>query len=85
MYLVLSPTTQQESMDISNMVTLNSFNYYEWKAKIEILLCRKGIYGVTMALEIDPNALDEKERLHNRKDEAYVFLCLSLSGTSFPY
>ena len=32
-----------------------------------------------MALEIEPNEVVEKEKWHNRKDEAYGFLCLSLS------
>ena len=39
----------------------------------------KGLYTVTMALEIEPNAVVEKARWHNRKDEAYGFLCPSLS------
>ena len=32
-----------------------------------------------MALEIDPNSLAEKARWHNRKDEAYGLISLSLS------
>ena len=48
-------------MDISKIVTLTSFNYYEWKSKIEIILCNKGLYRVTMALEIEPNPIVEKE------------------------
>ena len=75
-------------MDLSNIVTLTSFNYYEWKANIELLLRNKGLYRVTMALEIDLNALAEKARWCNRKDEAYgllsLSLSLSLSGTYFP-
>ena len=66
-------------MDLSNIVTFTSFNYYEWKSNIEILLCNKCLYIVSMALEIEPNAIDEKASLHNMKDEAYGFLCLSLS------
>ena len=73
-------------MDISKIVTLTSFNYHEWESKIEILLRSEGLYRVTMALEIKPKAVVEKGKWHNRKDEAYVFLRLSLplSGTSFP-
>ena len=71
-------------MDLSKIVTLTSFNYYECKSKVEILLHNKGLYRVTMALEIEPNALAEKARWHNRKDEAYGLICLSLSGTYFP-
>ena len=75
-------------MYLSKIITLTSFNYYEWKSKFEILLRNKGLYRVTMALEIEPNALAEKSRWHNRKDEAYgllsLSLSLSLSGTYFP-
>ena len=66
-------------MDISNIVTLNSFNYYEWKSKTDILLRNKFLYRVAMALEIEPNALVEKTRRHNRKDETCGFVYLFLS------
>ena len=39
---------------------------------------RKGLYRVTKVLEIEPNAVVEKSRWHNRKDEAYGLLCISL-------
>ena len=61
-------------MDLSKIVTFN-----EWKSKIKILLRSRGLYRVTMALEIEPNAIVEKSRWHNRNDEAYGLLCLSLS------
>ena len=66
-------------MDLSKVTTLNSFIYHEWKSKIEILLCNKGLYRVTVALEVEPNAIVEKAKWHNRKDEVYGLLCLSLS------
>ena len=73
-------------MDLYKIVTLNSFNYHEWKDNIEILFRNKGLYRVTMALEIEPNAVVEKARWHNNKDEDYGLLCLSLSLSSyFPY
>ena len=39
----------------------------------------KGLYRVTMATEVDPNANTEKIKWHNRRDEAYGLLCLSIS------
>ena len=39
----------------------------------------KGIYRVTMATEADPNVAIEKIKWHNRRDEAYGLLCLSVS------
>ena len=46
---------------------------------MEILLRDKGLYRVTMATEGDPNAFAEKIKWHNRRDEAYGLLCLSIS------
>ena len=39
----------------------------------------KYIYWVTMETEGEPNAAAEKIKLHNRRDEAYGILCLSIS------
>ena len=39
----------------------------------------KGLYKVTMAIEAYPNAFAEKIKWHNRRDEAYGLLCLSIS------
>ena len=39
----------------------------------------KGLYIVTMAIEVEPNAAVEKIKWHNRRDDAYGLLCLSIS------
>ena len=39
----------------------------------------KGIYNLTMATKSDPNAAINKIKWHNRRDEAYGLLCLSIS------
>ena len=59
-------------------MVLYLFNFFEWKAEMEILLRVKGLYRVTMAIEANPNAT-EKIKWHNRKDKAYGLLCLSIS------
>ena len=46
---------------------------------MEILLREKCLYRVAMATEADPNAAAEKIKWHNRRDEAYGLLCLSIS------
>src|SRR5713101_4863847 len=46
---------------------------------MEILLREKCLYRVTMATEAEPNAAAEKIKWHNRRDEAYGLLCLSIS------
>ena len=58
---------------------MTPFNYHKWKVKISILLCSKGLYRVTLALENDPNVVIEKYKWHNRLDETYGLLCLSIS------
>ena len=54
------------------------YNYHEWKAKIVILLRSKCLYRVSMDLENEPNVVVEKGKWHNRMDEAYGFICLSI-------
>ena len=66
-------------MDQSQNIILTPFNFFEWKVEIEILLRAKGLYRVTMATEAEPNATAEKTKWHNRRDEAYGLLCLSIS------
>ena len=66
-------------MEQSQKVILTTFNLFEWKAEMEILLREKGLYRVTMATEADPNEATEKIKWHNRRDDAYGILCLSIS------
>ena len=58
---------------------MTPFNLFEWKAEMEIVLRVKGIYKVTMATKAYPNVAAEKIKWHNRRDEAYGLLCLSIS------
>ena len=66
-------------MDQSQKIILTPFNFFEWKAEMEILLRVKGLYRVTMEIEAEPNAATEKIKWHNKRDEAYGLLCLSIS------
>ena len=66
-------------MDQSQKIILTPFNFFEWKVDMEILLRVKGLYRVTMASEVEPNTAADKIKWHNRRDEAYVLLCLSIS------
>ena len=60
-------------------IILNPFNLFKWKDDMEILLREKCLYKVTMETEADPNAAIEKIKSHNRRDQAYDLLCLSIS------
>ena len=66
-------------MDQSQRIILTLFNFFEWIAEMDILLRVKGLYRVTMATEVDPNAVAEKIKWHNKRDKAYGLLCLSIS------
>ena len=46
---------------------------------VESLLRVKGIYRVTMETEAEANAATEKIKWHNKRDEPYGLLCLSIS------
>ena len=66
-------------MEQSQKILLSPFNFFEWKAEMEIFLRVKVLYWVTMETEAEPNVAIEKIKSHNRRDEAYGLLCLSIS------
>ena len=65
-------------MDSPSSIILTPFNYHKWKAKISILWCSRGLYRVTLDLENEPNAVIKKDKWHNRLDEAYGLIFLSI-------
>ena len=51
-----------------------------YKQLVGCLLMRsKGLFRVAMENEVDPNTALEKIKWHNKRDEAYGLLCLSIS------
>ena len=58
---------------------LTPFKFFDWKADMVIQLRSKGLYRVTMGIEVEPNSAVEKDKYFNRLDEAYGLLCLSIS------
>ena len=46
---------------------------------MEIQLRSRGLYRVTMEIEEEPASVIDKARFLNKKDEAFGFLCLSIS------
>ena len=63
-------------MDSPSPIILTPLKYHECKSKIYIILRNRGLYKVTLALENEPNAVIEKDKWHNRLDEAYELLFL---------
>ena len=44
------------------------------------MLRDKVLYRVTMDIEVEPNVATNKIKCHNRRNEAYGLLCLSISS-----
>ena len=63
----------------SSVELLSPFNFHSWKGDMEIQLHAKGLYRVTMDIEEEPASATDKARFLNKKDEAFGFLCLSIS------
>ena len=63
---------------------LTPFNFFAWKAEMEIILREKGLYRVTMATEAEPNAATKKIKWHNRRDEAYGLVSKYIQRPPFP-
>jgi hypothetical protein len=49
-----------EKMDYSSTILLTLHNYLEWKTKILLQLRCRGLYQITMAMEVKPDSYDEK-------------------------
>ena len=58
---------------------LTPFNFHSWKGDMEIQRRSKGLYKLTMDTEEEPGSAIDKSRFLNKKDEAFGFLCLSVS------
>ena len=63
----------------SSVELLTPFNFHSWKGDMEIQLCAKGLYQVTMDTEEEPTHVIDKAIFLNKKDEAFRFLCLFAS------
>ena len=63
----------------SSVDLLTPYNFHTWKGDMEIQMCSIGLYRVTMDTELEPGSVIDKSRFLNKKDEAFGFLCLSIS------
>ena len=63
----------------SSVELLTPFNFHSWKGDMEIQIHSRGLYWVTMDTEEEPTHVIDKSRFLNKKDEAFIFLCLSIS------
>ena len=63
----------------SSVDLLTLFNFHSWKGDMEISLRSRGLYRVTMYTEDELGTTIDKSRFLNKKNEAFGFLCLSIS------
>ena len=63
----------------SSVDLLTPLNFHSWKGDMEIQLCSRGLYRVTMDTKEESGSTIDKSRFLNKKDEAFGFLCLSVS------
>ena len=63
----------------SSIDLLTPFNFHSWKGDMGIQLHAIGLYRVTMDTKEEPASMIDKARFLNKKDEAFGFLCLSIS------
>jgi hypothetical protein len=66
-------------MDYSPEILLTPHNYLEWKPKILLHLRCRGLYQITMAMEVEPDSVDEKNDFLNRQDMAIGSIGMSVS------
>ena len=66
-------------MEQSQQIIFTPFNYYEWKQQVVILLRCKGLYKITLGIQVEKNSIVEKQLWFNRMDEAFGMICLSIS------
>ena len=63
----------------SSVELLTPLNLHSWKGDMEIQLHARGLYRVTMDTKEELASMIDKARFLNKKDEAFGFLCLSIS------
>ena len=63
----------------SSVDILTPYNFHSWKGDMDIQMCSRGLYRVTIYTEPETGSAIDKSRFLNKKDEAFGFLCLSVS------
>jgi hypothetical protein len=70
-------------MDYSLKILLTPHNYLEWKPKYLLYLSCRGLYQITMTMEVDRDSVDEKNDFLNRQDMAIGSIYMSVSSEVF--
>jgi hypothetical protein len=75
----LEKEEDMEFMFYSPIILLTPHKYLEWKPNILLLLRSRGLYQITMEMEVEPDSADEKNDFFNKQDMAIGFIFLSIS------
>ena len=81
-YLVEELIVQKEElMDSLALVPriLTPFNYVDWRADMQVSLCKLGLYRITMGRDTKPYHPTQKNKFLNKLDEDFGFLCAHIS------
>jgi hypothetical protein len=70
-------------MDYSPKILLMPHNYLEWKPKSMLHIRCRGLYQINMAMELDPDYVDEKNDFLNRQDMAIGSIGMYVSPEIF--
>eukprot|EP00253_Pinus_taeda_P006200 PITA_06200 len=66
-------------MEFPKASILTPYNYHEWKDQMARYIRQKGLYRITMAIEVEPTSAIEKSKYLNRMDEAHGSICMCIS------
>jgi hypothetical protein len=70
---------QLGKVDYSLKTLLTPHNYFEWKPNILLLLKKRGLYQITMAIEVNLDSTNEKNNFSTEKTWiSYLSACLFL-------
>jgi hypothetical protein len=64
-------------------ILLTPHNCLEWKTKILFHIRCRGLYQITMEMEVEPGSFDEKNDFLNRQDMAIRSIGMSVSPELF--
>ena len=66
-------------MENTSIALLTSTNYFQWKSPMEDLLRNKGIYRITLGIEIVPDDDEKKYKWENKNDHAQGLIGMFIS------
>jgi hypothetical protein len=79
LFLQVPKIEDSRKMEFSKEFILTPYNYFAWKENMIMHLRSRGLYRLTMNIEIEPTSSIEKSKYLNRMDEAFGTTCSLIS------